>query len=92
MTTMLSGQWPQWCVPLEVVSVDDLCRQGACRDGVREWLDRRRLNVTVLSVDSKAIAKDNGARIRVAAAAALSGSGSGYGYGYGSGVVTANAD
>ena len=74
---------PEWVQPIALLTVDDMVRGGACREGVREWMDDSSIDASAIDPSSPLL--DSYAISYVEKAARLSGYGSGYGYGSGSG-------
>ena len=68
---------------LAAVTVDDLLRAGACRDGVIARRDELAPNATAAPVDRLLAVLDSDERAYLTEAAGLSGDGSGSGYGSG---------
>ena len=74
-----------WPPTPQVITADDVVSEGACREGLREWLLEQDEPPTALPVaDAMSGAPPHGLE-HVKAAVGACGSGSGYGYGDGSG-------
>lgn len=76
---------PEWIRPLQVLTVDDMVRGGACRDGVRDWMENCGCKETAIDPRVAKYSRDKEAGSYVSDAAHLSGSGDGYGDGDGNG-------
>ena len=76
---------PEWVRPIEAVTIDDMVRGGACREGVRDWMNDHGVIATAIDPVSPIVKSDEEANKYLSDASRLSGYGDGYGSGYGYG-------